>query len=120
MFSLRCPGALYVTQHFLQDKAEVLPLAHPERNFFAIHVTNAIDAIDYDRAVIKKLSTGLRLEFEKYETFVKEKVERENIFRVYLDESLMWMVFVSDAFKKVVESNNLSGFKFIEVWDSEI
>jgi hypothetical protein len=118
MLSLRCPGALYVTQHFLQDKAEVLPLAHPERNFFAIHVTNAIDAIDYDRAVIKKLSTGLRLEFEKY-AFVKEKVERENIFRVYLDESLMWMVFVSDTFKKVVESHNLSGFKFIEVWDSE-
>ncbi|MGX9708843.1 imm11 family protein [Laceyella tengchongensis] len=51
--------------------------------------------------------------------FVKEKVERENIFRVYLDESLVWMVFVSDAFKKVVESNNLSGLKFIEVWDSE-
>ncbi|UWE03712.1 hypothetical protein [Laceyella sacchari] len=56
-------------------------MAHPERNFFAIHVTNAIDAIDYDRAVIKKLSTGLRLEFEKY-AFVKEKVERENILRL--------------------------------------
>lgn len=110
--------ALFATQDFLKDKAEALPLVHSEKKYFAIHVLNAIDAIDYNRAVIRQLSTGLRVGFEKY-AFIKEKVEGEHIFRIYLDDRIRSMVFVSDEFKEAVESNGLVGFNFIEVWDSE-
>jgi hypothetical protein len=110
--------ALDVTQDFLKDKVEVLPLAHPEKNYFAIHVMNAIDAIDYNRAVIRQLRSGLRVGFEKY-AFIKEKVKGEHIFRIFLDDRIRSMVFVSNEFKEAVESNGLVGFQFNEVWDSE-
>ncbi|MFC7443159.1 imm11 family protein [Laceyella putida] len=98
----------------MKDRAEILPLIHLEKKYFAIHVINAIDAVDYDRAVVKELPSGFRLEFEKY-AFINEKIEGKHIFRIYLDESLMWMVFISDELKKAVESNGLVGFKFTEV-----
>ncbi|MBA4602066.1 imm11 family protein [Thermoactinomyces mirandus] len=77
----------YITQAFLKDKAEALPLIHPEKEFFAIHVLNTVDAIDYNHAVIRQLSSGLRVGFEKY-AFIEEKVEGEHIFRIFLDDRI--------------------------------
>lgn len=115
VFSAR---ALDITQDFLKDEVEVLPLMHPEKELFAIHVLNAVEAIDYNHAVIRQLSSGLRVGFEKY-AFIEEKVKDEHIFRIFLDDRIRSTVFVSDEFKKAVESNGLVGFQFIEVWDSE-
>ncbi|MBA4494011.1 imm11 family protein [Paenactinomyces guangxiensis] len=109
--------ALGLTKDFLRGKAETLPLVHPVNKYFAIHVLNTIDAIDYDRAVIRQLETGLRVGMDKY-AFIPEKIEGQHIFRIYIDDRVRSMVFVSDEFKKLVESNKLVGFEFIEVWDS--
>ena len=54
--------------------------------------------------------------FEKY-SFKPEVVENVHIFK--LKDSPVSTFFVSDTFKKVVEENNLTGFNFKLVWDSE-
>ncbi|MBA4542818.1 MULTISPECIES: imm11 family protein [Thermoactinomyces] len=95
-----------------------MPLHHVEKRFYGIHVINAINAIDYDRAVIKQLETGLRVGLQKH-AFVQEKIASEHIFRIYLDDRVQWKVFVSNEFKEAVESGGLVGFHFIEVWDLE-
>ncbi|MGX9708876.1 imm11 family protein [Laceyella tengchongensis] len=41
------------------------------------------------------------------------------MFRIFLDDRIRSMVFVSNEFKEAVESNGLVGFQFNEVWDSE-
>lgn len=45
----------FSTEKLLKGKAEILPLIHPEKKYFAIHVTNVIDAINYDQAVVRQL-----------------------------------------------------------------
>ncbi|AUS09236.1 hypothetical protein C1X05_10660 [Laceyella sacchari] len=105
-------------QKFLKDKVEGLPLIHPQKEYYAIHVMNAIDAIDYHHAVIRQLSTGLKVGFERY-AFIPEKVKNEHVFRIWLDDRIGSMVFVSDEFKEAVESKGLVGFQFTEVWNSK-
>ena len=110
--------ALNVVHDLVKDQIEALPLAHPEKRFYAIHVLNVIDAIDYKRAEVEQLRSGLRIGFKKY-AFIEEKVKNAHIFKVYLDDRPILPVLVSDQFRETVLSNGLSGFDFIEVWDSE-
>ena len=56
------------------------------------------------------------MRFIKYE-FIKERVSGNPIFKI-IDEPLK-RPFVSDVFRQRVIDNNLKGFKFELVWDSE-
>lgn len=55
--------------------------------------------------------------FQKYAFRTCEELLNNNIFKI-IDEPTR-RVFVSDIFKETVEKNNLSGFKFKLVWESE-
>ncbi|PTM57896.1 imm11 family protein [Desmospora activa] len=110
--------ALNIIHDLIEGQVEVLPLSHPQHKYFAIHVLNAIDAINYDNAVVKELSSGLRVSFKKY-SFLPEKLIGQHIFKVYLDDRVFSRVFVSDEFKERVTSSSLEGYDFVEVWDSE-
>ncbi|WP_396654022.1 imm11 family protein [Mechercharimyces sp. CAU 1602] len=101
------------------DQVEFLPLTHPHKLFYAVHVLNIIDAIDYNKALVKTLSSRLRVSFKKY-AFHIDQIKKEHIFRVYLDEYVDSKVLVSDDFKDRVTSSSLTGYKFVEVWDSEM
>ncbi|PMB10573.1 hypothetical protein CEN49_03705 [Fischerella thermalis CCMEE 5273] len=102
----------------IEGKAEALPLIHSEHEYYAVHVFNTIDAINYNKAVIKKLPSGLRVGFKMY-SFIPEKVIGQHIFKVYLDNRVHSVIFVSDTFKERVTSSSLIGYDFVEVWDSE-
>ena len=54
--------------------------------------------------------------FKKY-VFLPNVIENVSIFKIS-DEKIRY-AFVSDEFKQTVEKNNLLGFKFKLVWDSE-
>ncbi|SMP32715.1 hypothetical protein SAMN06265361_10932 [Laceyella tengchongensis] len=110
--------ALGVLEDLVKEKVEALPLVHPEDNYWLIHILHAIDAVDYEKAIVETTESGRLIDFEKY-AFSKEKVKGEHIFQVYLGDQVHPVVFVSDEFKHVVEANRLVGFEFIEVWDSE-
>ncbi|PTM57553.1 imm11 family protein [Desmospora activa] len=110
--------ALNVVYDLIEVSVEVLPLNHPQHNYFVMHVLNAVDAIDYDKAIVRQLESGLRVSFTKY-SFIPEKIIDQHIFKVYLDDSVFSRVFVSDEFKERVTSSSLVGYDFVEVWDSE-
>ncbi len=107
--------AVDVLQKFLVNSAEVLPLKNSEKDFYVINVTQVVDCIDYDRAVVKLFSDGSIMRFKKY-AFIENKVRGLDLFKIKDERS---MPFVSDEFKNTVEAAGLEGFKFQLVWDSE-
>lgn len=87
--------------------------------YYIINVLNAIDAVDYEKAILKKLRSGLVIDFKKY-AFLSNMVKNQTIFKVYLNEILhISSVFVSDELRNAILESDLKGFEFVEVWDSE-
>lgn len=110
-----------VLEPLIYNNAEFLPLTHDVTGevYYLINVLNTIDAIDYNKAVFEKLSTGLIIGFEKY-AFLPNIVEGQIIFKTYLNQRLhSSTVLVSDEFRNAVLESDLKGFEFVEVWDSE-
>ncbi|PGB84092.1 hypothetical protein COM03_06260 [Bacillus wiedmannii] len=108
-------------EHMLGNNVEYLPLIHNVTGevYYIINVLNAIDAIDYEKAILKKLRSGLVIDFKKY-AFLPNMVKNQTIFKVYLNEILhIPSVFVSDEFRNAVLKSDLKGVEFVEVWDSE-
>ena len=101
----------------IKDYVEVLKPDFEEGEYFAINVIKVIDAIDYEKSKYTKFRDGKRiLAFDKY-VFIPEKVSEIPIFKIS-DEKHRWP-FVSDELKRIIEANNLTGFNFKLVWDSE-
>ncbi|MED1564519.1 imm11 family protein [Bacillus paramycoides] len=108
-------------ESMLGDNVEFLPLIHNVTGevYYIINVLNAIDAIDYEKAILKKLRSGLVIDFKKY-AFLPNIVKNQTMFKVYLNEILhIPSVFVSDEFKNTILESDLKGFEFVEVWNSE-
>lgn len=111
-----------VLEPFIGQTVEFLPLVDLANNkkYYALHFLKYLNAIDYEKAELKKLSDGSIVSFKKY-SFNPEMVKNEYIFKVYLlDRHYTTVVFVTEAFKKLVEKYNLEGFGFVEVWNSEV
>lgn len=110
--------ALFVLSDFLQGNAEALPLTCDDGCFYAINVVNVCDCINYDRSEFTTFRDGKRImKFTKY-SFDKSKICKcGNIFK--LKDEVLKRPFVSDEFRDAVIKNNLTGFKFELVWDSE-
>lgn len=101
----------------ISKNVEILPLEFEEKNYFGINVVTVLKAIDYEKSIYKMFRDGKRImAFKKY-AFLTEVIQGVAIFKI-TDEKTRY-AFVSDEFKKVVEKNNLSGFRFKLVWDSE-
>ncbi|WIL44966.1 hypothetical protein QP042_01015 (plasmid) [Bacillus bombysepticus] len=110
-----------ILEPLICNNVEFLPLIHDVTSevYYLINVLNTVDAINYNKAVLEKLSTGLIIGFEKY-AFLANKVEGQIIFKTFLNQRLhSSTVLVSDEFRNIVLENNLKGFEFVEVWDSE-
>lgn len=109
--------ALSCLEPLIAPHIEALPLQFTEREFMGINVTTVLDAIDYGKSVYKTFRDGKRImAFKKY-VFRSDVVRDVPIFKINDERSRY--AFVSDEFKQTVESNNLSGFIFKLVWDSE-
>ncbi|EJQ61490.1 hypothetical protein IG7_05440 [Bacillus cereus HuA2-4] len=105
----------------ISNNVEFLPLIHADtgETYYIINILNTIDAIDYDKAVLKKLRSGLAVNFKKY-AFLPDLVENQKIFKVYLNQTLfITTVFASDELKNLIQQSDLTGFEFVEVWDLE-
>ncbi len=55
-------------ESILGDNVEFLPLIHDVTGevYYIINVLNALDAINYEKAILKKLRSGLVIDFKKY------------------------------------------------------
>lgn len=111
--------ALVVLEDLLKDNCEIIKLKCKSRMFFAVNILNPINALNYDNSKLKRLRSGLVVDVDEY-IFLEEKIKGKNIFRIFLEGIVMVSeIFVSENFKKIVEDNNLKGFKFEEVWSTK-
>ena len=96
---------------------EFLPLINEEKIFWIVNIVRVLDCIEYEKSEYKKFPNSRKvMRFKKY-YFKPEIISNEHIFKI--KDMPLSAPFVSDEFKKVVEENNLTGFKFELVWDSE-
>ncbi|QWH41796.1 hypothetical protein EXW53_08905 [Bacillus mycoides] len=110
-----------VLEPLIGENVEFLPLLRNATSevYYLVHVLNVLDAIDGDKAIFKKLITGLVVGCEKF-AFDSNTVRNEMIFKVYINGKIHpTAVFISDELKILIEQSDLKGFEFIEVWDSE-
>jgi len=95
---------------------EVLRLEY-EKEYYGINVTTVIDAMDYGKS---KYISGIDgkdiLSISEY-SFLPEKVKNTPIFKI--SDERQGFPLVTDEFKQIVESQNLEGFVFKLLWDSE-
>lgn len=110
--------AIEILTPVISGSAEILALITDSGEYYGVNVTAVIDVIDYTKSDYRTYSDGKRImAFKKYAFLQSQELIQHNIFKI-IDEPTR-RAFVSDKFKKVVEENGLTGFKFKMVWDSE-
>lgn len=106
-------------EYLINDCVEFIPVKHKDVYFYLMNIISIVNAIDYSNASFRKLSTGLVVGLDKY-CFVEKEIKGLDVFMTTLNGNIYSTeVFVTSEFKNAVEQNNLQGFKFIEVWDSD-
>lgn len=101
---------------------EILPIIfedddYDKDGFSIINVTEALDCIDYEKSEwIKYDHNDEILRFTKLR-FKKDMLKGKHIFRAIGNPYSQ--NFVSDEFKERIEQNDLKGFEFELVWDSD-
>jgi len=94
------------------NQVEFLPFETPVSLYYGLHV-QYVDCLDAARAeAIHFKSSGRIMEVTKY-AFHWDRLKNMHIFR--LPELGLSRLFVSDAFKQVVEENRLTGLLFYPV-----
>ena len=109
-------NALQHLMPLIGENIEPLKLDY-EEPYYAINVTRVVDAINYGRSEYITFNDSKEIvTFSKY-SFLPEKVKGVPIFKI--SDARSSFPLVSDEFKQIVEANNLKGFVFRLLWDSE-
>lgn len=108
-----------VLQDLIGDCVEFIPTDATNENLYLIHTLHYENAIDHDASVIRKLPSGLEVEYLSY-SFIEERIKSLSIFKVLLNtRPYTTEIFVTSKFKNVVEKNELTGIQFVEIWNSD-
>ncbi|MCT4583683.1 MAG: hypothetical protein N4A54_02050 [Peptostreptococcaceae bacterium] len=117
MFSKRAKDVL---EEIIKDDVEFVEANYEDEIYYLVNILSFLDIIDVERSKIRRLKTGLPVEVKEYE-FREGVLENQKMFKFYLNKRVKGSeILVTDEFKKAVEENNLSGFKFIEVWSNDL
>jgi len=101
--------ALEVLLPLIASDVEVLPLIHPTRQLFAINVLAVLDCIDHERSKVARARNGNVILIDNF-VFKPGTFEDRHIFKIR-ETPLLWS-FVSEEFKRRVESSGLVGLQF--------
>lgn len=100
----------------LGESVEYLRYEHKVENYYAVNVLSVIDCVDLSNSqVVRDEEYNVVKDIKKYE-FIKDAVENEVIFKTPHFKSTR--IFVTDRFRDRVLETRLTGFEFLEVWDS--
>lgn len=98
---------------YIKNEVQIFKIKSEDENLYVVNVTNIIDCLDYDKSEFKRFtSSGRIMEVTKYA--FKERLLK-NAFIFKLPEFSNNLNYVTEDFKKVVEENNIKGFKFEEL-----
>ena len=104
----------------MKNCVEFIPARLKNEIVYITNVISILDAIDIEKSKIQRLKTGLIIGLEEY-CFVSEKISDNNFFKILLNNSIYTTeIFVTSEFRAIVEKNNLLGFSFEKVWQSDI
>jgi len=94
------------------NSVELLPISYSEPHY----LINVIDALDMEKSEFKRYDDGRIMFCTKY-VFKEEVIGNNIVFKIPQFPSAH--IFVTEEFVKQVEENDLKGFVFEELWDSE-
>lgn len=104
-----------VLKPLLQEKVEFLPVSCEGINYYLVHVMQVSD-INYE--YILKIGNK-KIRFDR-EQVLNSNIQQKVFFRGYLQgDKLSEMTFCTEKLIEIVKQNNLRGFDYIEVWNSE-
>ncbi|MCJ8012825.1 hypothetical protein MUG84_13895 [Paenibacillus sp. KQZ6P-2] len=105
-----------IIEPYVANEVEFLPLIHEELELYMINVTNIIDCVDYDRSEVL-LSVGKMAGFTKI-VFDFSKIPSETyLFKIR--EMAETKVFLTQAFKEIIESHKIKDLDFSDDYDSK-
>lgn len=95
-----------------KENVEVLPLRYDKYPWFAINVTTVLDCLDEEKS---KLVIRAKRVFAIEKYVFKKGISYPPIFKI---TSFKIGIYVTEAFVKKFQENNLTGMVFDLVWDS--
>ncbi len=111
LMPLASARARTVIEPLVQGQVEFLPFETPVGPYYGLNV-RYVDCLDISRAKVKRFSDGRILRVITY-AFRWEKLKDIHIFRI--PELNLSRLFVSDEFKRLVETHHLTGLLFYPV-----
>lgn len=102
---------------FTCNEVEFLPLLHDEFEFYMVNVGNILDCVDWQHSDIRTFGDGSFAGFNKLIFNFKKIPEGTYMFKI--EQGVNRNVYVTEAFKDLIERNKLKGLDFSEVYDSE-
>ena len=98
---------------YIKNEVQIFKIKSERDNLYVVNVTNIVDCLDYDMSELKLFpSSGRIMRVEKY-SFKENLLSNVTIFK--LPEFPNALSYVTEDFKKVVEVNDIKGFKFEEL-----
>ncbi|MEG6591326.1 imm11 family protein [Paenibacillus barengoltzii] len=105
-----------VIEPFVRTEVEFLPLMHEELDLYMVNVTNVLDCVDWKRSDFESFEDGTLAGFNKL-VFDFTKIPKWTyIFK--FKERATTRVYVTEAFKDLIESHKFKGLDFSVVFDS--
>ncbi|MGF7046897.1 hypothetical protein J2T13_001399 [Paenibacillus sp. DS2015] len=101
----------------VSNETEILPLIHDDLNLHVLNIINVLDCVDWERTDSRRYKDGSWADFNKL-VFDLNRIP-DNTYMFKIKEVATVTVYVTEAFKYLIESNNLKGLDFCEVYDSE-
>ena len=108
--------AKQVVQPLLADKAQWLPLAFEEGEYWLLNLLNLVDALDEEHSGIRRLPTNPKVMTIDAYALHLEAIAQQWIFKV---PQAPYDVLVTERFRSLVQDSGLTGLYFQPVWDSE-
>ncbi|NLL06168.1 MAG: hypothetical protein GX270_10380 [Clostridiaceae bacterium] len=104
-----------IFENIFINNVELLPIEYIEECYL-MNVINIIDALDVDKSEFKRYDDGRIMFCTKY-VFKENVIGNNSIFKIPQFPTVD--VLVTEEFVRLVEENELKGFVFEELWDSE-
>jgi hypothetical protein len=108
--------ALSILAPIIGEAAEALPVKVSAQLFYALHVTETVDALNENASQCSRFSDGPIRKVERY-CFKRERMRDKHIFR--LPQTRFGEILFSEKFKHEVLNANLKGLRFIPLPESD-
>ena len=98
----------------LRENGQILPLLSEDGDYCVYNVTTLLDALDEDRSVVKRFSSGRVMGVQRF-AFRPQIIGAHPIFKI--PQLPRAHTFITDAFLSRVQSARLTGLAPKRLWD---